>query len=134
MRKIILNHEVSFKKILEALLSSPLTFKWNILFFDAFLKHDSNFDVNKIEELIETGRNGYEIDVLTLKKLSADIEQLHQLLLVGNNESLDLLPIDDSTAWYEKNEIVVEVIDSCTNWEVWVKNNEIAQKIKYLAK
>lgn len=134
MIKLHLDYHVSLSKILQEILSDNIKLKWNILDFDAFLTCESNFDVNRIEQLIESGKDGYEINQATLIKLSNDIQQVHQLLLVGNFHSSVLTNYEENDEWYFRNDFVIEVIDSCSDWEIWMTDEKLAYRLDLLNK
>ena len=134
MIKLHLDYHVSLSRILQEILSDNIKLKWNILDFDAFLTCESNFDVNRIDQLIESGNDGYEINQATLIKLSNDIQQVHQLLLVGNFHRSVLTNYEENDEWYCRNDFVIEVIDSCSDWEIWMTDEKLAYRLNLLSK
>lgn len=134
MKKITLGYQISLFEIIKKIAFLKKSMFWTLWGFDAFLKSNSEFDLNSIGDSIESSNLGYSIEEEVLINLAKDVMQLHTLLLTGNLSKRDLKEYSDDEYWYQNNSIVIEVVDACANWEISSNDTELILAISKLNK
>ena len=134
--KIILNgNDESFLSISLSDILSKIDkgeeFEWKLLFLEATTETD--LDILNLEKKINESDSGYLISWSDLVKLSNQIYQIIEILLIGSKNSKNLKRYISEDEMRVHCDFCIELIDS-SYWEVGSKNKNLLNNLKSLEK
>lgn len=134
--KIILNgNDESFLSISLSDILSKIDkgeeFEWKLLFLEATTETD--LDILNLEKKINESDSGYLISWFDLVKLSNQIYQIMEILLIGSKNSKNLKRYISEDEMRVHCDFCIELIDS-SYWEVDSKNKNLLNNLKSLEK
>ena len=104
---------LSFEDILNCI-NRPNLYHWKILWFEGVWKlNDSIID---FENKIKKSETGIEYKFIELIELSRNLEQLLEIILIGDTNKDNLKRFTNDNDMYEKCQFVIELIDT-SYWE-----------------
>lgn len=104
-------------------------YKWKIIWIEGY---SSTFNILKFEKMINKSQDGVLIDANILIDLSLKLNQLVEIVLIGDKEESDLHKYGNDSIMKEKCDFFIELIDS-SYWEISSSNIDFLEEIKKLS-
>lgn len=105
---------VTLKDILLRI-ENPISYNWKVLWFEGIGQLDR--PIKEVEDIINHSVNGQSYSFQELIKLSDNLDQLLEIVIIGDRDINKLIRYNDDNEMYHKCEYVIELIDS-SFWEI----------------
>ncbi|WP_445453147.1 hypothetical protein [Flavobacterium sp. 25HG05S-40] len=117
--------KVTLADILKCI-SEPDFYKWKILWFEGIWNLDES--ILDFEDTINNSENGVSYNFTDLLILSNNINQIMEIILVGDKDMDKLVRYQEDVEMYENCEMVLELVDS-SYWEINTSNAKFSDNL-----